>query len=141
MVGLLQRAWDAIPHRWVRSTTYLIFIGAGLVSLAAPSRVLEAELGHSWTLAWGIYLAAGGVLCLAGSATDRWLGEFAGLPLIGSAIFVYAAIILSTVTEATWRLPPGLILMAFDVLLLDRWLDVRAISIASQRAHTPHRRE
>lgn len=70
-----------------------------------------------------VFLGIGGILCLLGQLADRWVGELLGLPLVASAMSVFAVL---TVRDNGWNpisAPSVLMLAAFGLMFFMRWID------------------
>lgn len=129
----------ALPsRRAVRVAGYAMMTAAGGVAFAIPVSSIRDETGWLVYL-WAGFLLLGGSLCTAGAATDRWIGELAGLPLISSAFGVYFVVLVlaRTVTGAA----AGLAFGAVALFMWARWHDVSKIRQEADRAAHPGPRE
>lgn len=108
---------------------YSFAVAAGIAAtVTAPPSMLEV-IGSGWARLWALYLLAGGIVCLVGvlmrrGARGDWLGEFVGLPLIGTAVAVYGAVAMSTLNSAAGRGAGVCLLGMLASLLAVRWLRV-----------------
>ena len=111
---------------------------AGGVAFAIPVSSIQATTGWLVYL-WATFLLVGGGLCGYGAATDRWIGELAGLPLISSAFAVYFVVLIlaRTVSGAA----AGLAFGAVALFLWARWHDVSKVRQEADRAAHPGPRE
>lgn len=118
---------------------------SGVFLIISPSELVAGEVSHIVDRAWSISMVISSLTCLAGSLTDRWFGEYAGIPLLASVIAFYGlAAMLSADIEVNWvslfwivsvpQLYGSLTLVAFSLLILSfsgglwaRWMDVRSI--------------
>jgi hypothetical protein len=85
---------------------------------------------------WAIFMMVGGVLCLLGSLSDRWIGEYAGLPLVISTVWLYGGILVAAgfTGELSYvRLAIGLLFISFGFKALGRWQDIRDLVRAHGR--------
>ena len=81
------------PPRYTRIIGYLMMAAGGATAFAIPAPSIQAATG--WVVyLWAAFLLAGGSLCAYGALTDRWIGEYTGLPLISSAFGVYAVVLV-----------------------------------------------
>lgn len=109
---------------------YAIMTLAGLAIIAfAPPSLLEV-LGPIQARVSGVFLLLGGSICFGGVLVTRgkdndWLGEYAGLPGIITALVSYATVAALTVGSVPGRTGGVLIFYGFIVLLYVRWLRVR----------------
>jgi hypothetical protein len=132
------------PRRWTRVVAYALMGAAGLASLAWPSPSVERATSATSGITvyvWAGMLALGGISCAAGSATDRWLGEYAGLwPLIVT-FSVYA--LVSASTGRATAIAGACALGSIALLLIARWRDVAHIrrEVARYRAVAQYRAE
>jgi hypothetical protein len=102
----------------MRAAAYGMFTGAGLTVIY----VGDPPFPWNYSL-MSAFMAVGGVLCLAGQVTDRWLGELLGLPLVGTAMLVFGVL---TVRDVGWNLisaPSVLILFGVGLMFFMRWVD------------------
>lgn len=112
--------------RWAATISYALFAAAGAVFIAAdiliPAYGVTAEV-----MAWFMVL---GALCSAfGAVTVRWVGEFAGLPLLGTAMVGLGIEIWWYGRDnSPWlALANGLLLLAVAGIMVTRWRQVLAI--------------
>jgi hypothetical protein len=111
---------------------------AGGVAFAIPVSSIQAATGWLVYL-WATFLLAGGLLCGYGAATDRWIGELLGLPLISSAFGVYFIVLSLALTVRAAAV--ALVFGAVALILLGRWQDVSMIRREADRAAHPGPRE
>jgi hypothetical protein len=105
----------------VLSGIFLMFDPSRIVTLAVPSWV-----GQAWT----ICMVASALICLYGAVTDRWLGEYTGIPLLASVMLMYGGSALSVAKDEpnnTTLIGFGLILVGFGCGLWARWKDVETL--------------
>lgn len=120
------------PRRRWRVAGYILMGGAGLVALLnAHATTVAASTG--WlAYVWAAWLLLGGAMAAVGSATDRWLGEYAGLPLLIASLASYASVLL--LSGHLGALAGSLLLAGFASKLVARWQDVATVRREAQRA-------
>lgn len=112
------------PPRPARLIGYSLFTLAGLAAVLWPAPSVESASG--WLVyVWAAWLLTGGLMSAVGTATDRWIGEFAGLPLLFAAFAVYALVVatggrLSSIAGAC-------VLAGIAAKLVARWQDVSVV--------------
>ena len=121
----------AAPRRWSRVVGYALMAAAGAGAAIVPTPSVERVTGPAVYL-WAAFLLIGGVLCLYGAASDRWIGELAGLPLLYAAWGVYSVVLAATGGSAA--VVASLALGAVGCLLYGRWRDVSLIRHEATRA-------
>ena len=110
----------------IRVVAYLLISVGGVFlvisDLLVPTYGLLAEV-----MAW--FLAVGGLFAALGAITERWVGEFTGLPLAAAAFVVLSFYIYNSgKDEVPWIAAANLCLLAaFAALLMARWRVVLAI--------------
>lgn len=115
-------------RRIERAVGYLCISAAGIFLSFAPSKIIGDNVSPWVELSWSISMFISGSICLYGSITDKWIGEYAGAPLLLSVMFLYAAACLRSAWGESWTLFAfGLIVAAYGWSLWGRWKDVRAI--------------
>lgn len=97
---------------------------AGVGAAVVPTPSVERATGPLVYL-WAAFLVVGGVLSAYGAATDRWIGEHTGLPLLWAAFGVYSVILASVLAPAS--VVASLAIGAFGLLLFGRWRDIAAV--------------
>lgn len=109
------------PHRVARAVAYALFALAGIAAIAWPSPAVATATG--WLVyVWAAFLLFGGTMATVGAVTDRWIGEYAGLPLLFSAFGVYSLVIGSTARLTS--VAGAFALGAITAKLFARWQDV-----------------
>ncbi|GAB3856531.1 hypothetical protein GCM10029963_53060 [Micromonospora andamanensis] len=118
------------PRRWSRVAGYAMMAAAGVGAAAYPTPSVQDATGPLVYL-WASFLMLGGLLAAAGAATDRWIGEHIGLPLLWAAHGVYAVVLLSSLAPAS--VVASLALAGFALLLYGRWRDVATVRLEATR--------
>jgi hypothetical protein len=115
-----------VPIKVLRCIAYGLMGGAGVLLMFSPA--LRHDLGPVGFL-MAIFLAVGGFVSGAGALTERWVGEYVGIPLLSASFAVFG--IISTVAAiesapliATANLS---LLLAVSAGLLARWREARAV--------------
>lgn len=118
-------------RRPLRVLTYgFLAAGAGVL-LIDPTRSLEGQsLQIRWV--WSGFLLLGTLLSIYGSARDRYLVEFIGLPFLMTSLTVF--VVLLGVAHTTGSIAFGCFLLALVIVLQSRWLDLWRLTGASTRA-------
>lgn len=113
-------------YRRVRAVMYALLVVAGVCAVIFPSKLVQDQVGGVVVFVWSacIVVSAGGAFY--GAATDKWIGEYSGLPLLSISLGLYS---ISAILGAGLNPSPlfayGLVVAAFSVGLYARWLDVR----------------
>jgi hypothetical protein len=119
------------PRRVARVVGYAMMAAAGATAFAIPVRSIHAATGWLVYL-WAGFLLLGGLLCMLGAATDRWIGELVGLPLISSAWAVYFVVL--TLALSVRGIAAGLAFGAVALMTWARFQDVSKIRREADRA-------
>lgn len=113
--------------RSLRAVAYTLMVLAGAVI------VWQEPFGMYYKV-MGVFCVVGGLTSALGAATDRWGGEYVGLPLISTAMLTFAGITIRDVYEqAGWLAVPSIaLLVAFGGIVASRWIDVLAVRRAAR---------
>jgi hypothetical protein len=112
--------------RVLRTIGYALIGLAGTLLILSP--IFPPEVGTGGTvMAW--FLAVGGGLSALGTATNRWVGEFMGLPLLGVSFLVFALLSADDgFEEAPYIVAANVSLLAgLALLMFARWRSVLAV--------------
>jgi hypothetical protein len=124
--------------RAARFTGYTMMAAGGAAAMVWPSPAVQAATSPTagaLVYVWAGLLAVGGVSSAYGAATDRWLGEYAGLwPLMATFTVYGIAAFVGTRGPVAWA--GGLVLLAIAGLLLARWREVALIRREAAREVT-----
>ena len=113
----------------------LLAVGAGVL-LADPTKSLQGQSVYiRWI--WSGFLLAGTLLAIYGSARDRHMGEFLGIPMLSTALSVFVVLLFAAHT--TGSIAFGCIIASLIVVLSSRWLDLWRLVVASTRAERGRR--
>lgn len=113
-------------NRW-RAVMYFLMSAAGVCAVLFPSDLVKDQVGSIVVASWSLGLVLSAVTCCYGALTDKWIGEYSGLPLLAAVLFLYGC---SAMLGAGFNPSPlfayGLIIIGVSSGLVARWLDVRA---------------
>lgn len=87
------RAYLPLLTRIARGIQYLGLTAAGVGLLSTPTLLLKSTLG-TVVYGWAAFLTLGGTLCLLGTVTKVWAGEFTGLTLLITANAVWGGALI-----------------------------------------------
>jgi hypothetical protein len=100
----------------------------GLWFITEPSSLLATAMGTT-IYVWALFLIVGGVLCLVGTITRLWIGEFTGLTLLffGNAAWAFVLIGLAFSPQANnTSAKYGLALLSLSLSAFAyRWGEIR----------------
>ena len=104
---------------------------SGLFLSLHPSRLVTASVPAWVATAWAICMIVSAGICFFGAVTDRWIGEFSGIPLLSSVMALYGlsalSVVRTTEPENLTLFGFSLILLSFSAGLLARWRDVQSL--------------
>lgn len=111
----------------------------GAIMIYDPTRSL-AEQGVLIRWIWGIFLVAGAIFSIYGTVKDRWLPEWAGLPLQG---FTMAGLVWALIAAGgnTARIAFALFLSSIVVMLAGRWWDLFVLGRSTWRIAKRERKQ
>jgi len=120
-----------------RITRVVMYVGlflAGLITTIYPSSLVIDQVGGVVVIFWSVSMMFSSALCAYGSFTDRWIGEYSGIPLLASVLALYgiSAITSSVKIDSGPLLAYGVVVLAFASGLAARWKDVSDIKKTSQ---------
>lgn len=127
-----------LPRRSTRVVGYGLFSAAGVAALVWSVPSVQSAGGPIIVWAWGLSFAVGGAVACAGSATDRWLGELAGLPLLAAVFIVWGLSVLAQGRSVAYA--AGVLLVAVGAVLWARWRDVDVVRREAGRQAQRERR-
>lgn len=120
--------------RGARLVGYALMGVAGVAAMVWPQPTVQAATASVGPLAywWAGLLVLGGFTSAAGAASDRWLGEYAGLwPLV--AVFAVFGLAAFASNRGAVAYAGGLALLAIGALFVGRWHDVALIRREADR--------
>lgn len=111
--------------RGARALMYGCLVFAGVCAMFFRSDLVDRQVGPVVNFIWAVCMAISSSICLYGALSDKWIGEYSGLPLLFSVLGLYG---LSALFGADWNPSPlfgyGLIVVGFSSGLIARWQDV-----------------
>jgi uncharacterized membrane protein YhaH (DUF805 family) len=112
--------------RWAGFTAYLMWAVAVMLFLSDSDIYYEYGLETS---IMAVFIVVGSLLSAIGAATDRWMGEFVGLPLLATAFPVLGLLNLREIHEDTFVLATGEMFITFGIsaMVSARWRVVLAV--------------
>jgi len=117
-----------INRSW-RIPQYTGLVMSGTFLLIEPSTLVVEQVTRFVAVAWAVGMIFSACVCLYGAFTDKWIGEYAGLPLLASVIAFYgvSAIVSTQPGGGLVRIAFGIVLLSFASGLVARWRDVRSV--------------
>lgn len=117
-------------RRTGRVLMYGSLVVSGSVATVYPSQIVLYQTRESVALFWSLSMVVSAVICLYGSVTDRWIGEYVGIPLLSTTMIFYGLIALRSAghdgfTGALFAY--GFLILAFAFGLFARWRDIQLI--------------
>lgn len=129
-------------RRFGRVFMYSGLVLSGIFLTIEPSGLTVQQVGTGWTLAWAWGIIVGAGMSLYSAATDEWIGEYSGLPLLASCLGLYGFSAIAGYDDKAGDanyvlLAFGCIVLSFTSGLCARWRDVQNIKkLASQGDQT-----
>lgn len=105
---------------------YAGLAGAGTWLLADPSQLLQLALGVV-VYGWAAFLVLGGTLCLVGTLTKIWIGEYLGLILLFFANIIWGGALIyatSAMGYPSSSAKYGTVLIAWAFGFIYRWGEI-----------------
>lgn len=106
---------------------YAGLTGAGVWFITEPSQLLQTGMGTTVYI-WAVFLVFGGVLCLVGTMTKLWIGEFTGLILLFFGNLAWASVLAgaSVTSGNTTSAKYGIVLVSLAMCAFAyRWGQIR----------------
>lgn len=129
-------------RRVERICKYAGLVVAGVFLTISPAPLVRDQVSVHVQYMFSICLTISAAMCLWGSVTDRWLGEYGGIFLLTSTMWFYGG----TAALAWWPYREhkealyiagfSLILISFGFSLLARWKDVRRVKLQASEVVT-----
>jgi hypothetical protein len=138
--GALSFTTRSTLQRIVRAVAYGLIGAAGALLLISPVFMADAT-PTAVLMSW--FILVGGTSSALGTATDRWVGEFVGLPLLGPAFAVFGAITYRESHVAAPYLAAAnlTLLLGLALLFMARWIYVLGVFHAADRLTRKNRRK
>lgn len=116
-----------------RAITFTMMVAYALFTLAGVSVYwegvprLEEIWPHWYTVAWGTFMAAGGVLGFVSSPRGIWLAERPAILLCGTGLAAYSASVLNLHLSGASgnQVVPWAVSMTGLLFLTTRWIRIR----------------
>lgn len=125
---------SAPRRRLVYALGYTLMATAGIAAVAWPARSVSAAASplNPLIYVWAAFLILGGGVSAFGAVTDRWIGEYTGLPLLASVFGIYglAAIAIAPATDWT-SLAGGCTFLGVTAAFAARWAEMGAVRRAA----------
>lgn len=144
MTGSGPPRWRWVHRRWVHMVGYLLMAAAGVCAVIWPTRSVEEATNRldALILLWAGFLLVGGLLSAYGALTDRWFGEYTGLPLLAVVFVVYGIGALTLGPSSGWTsVAGGMVFLGVSCLLLGRWRETFLLRRAAAAQARAARRE
>lgn len=123
---------DLKIRRMGRVLMYAGLAVSGVLATIFPSKLVSDEVTHVVATIWAVCMIVSALICLYGAVTDRWIGEYTGLPLLASVLALYGGSALAASdSESLPLLAYGILVLSFAFGLSSRWKDVSEIKKAS----------
>lgn len=119
--------------RWLRAATYVVIMTGGAWAFAWPSANLVGYGSGLVAIAYATAMFLGGAACLIGAATDRWMGELIGLPLVVPASAGLTVVLAVTIGDSLGRGTVAIVALTCTMLLADRWRGVIKVERLDRR--------
>ena len=120
-------------RRQERVFAYLALVTAGILLTIEPSGIISGSVSPWIETAWSLCMIVSALICLLGSATDRWVGEYTGIPLLSSVLGLYSiAACLTAWGDSIPLFAFGMMLGGLAFKLVARWKDVRGVKYLAE---------
>lgn len=112
-------------------SAYLLILTCG-VALPFQLHLYQGIIEWLW-LVMSAWMGFGGLVSALGQLAQRWVGEFVGLPMIGSALMSFG-VLQANVQDWSWlAIPSTSLLWAFALISIERFRNVSGMYRASVR--------
>lgn len=119
---------DLKRNRSWRVPMYAGLVVSGIFVTVDPSELVAQQVSHLVSILWAVGMIVSAAICLYGAVTDKWIGEYTGIPLLASVLMLYGgSAILATGTGGLLIAGYGLTMVSFSCGLVARWFDVRKV--------------
>ncbi|QEM40894.1 MAG: hypothetical protein [Phage AS32] len=113
---------------------YLGLFLSGAFALYDPPQLIESQTTAKVVTAWAAGMIISSLMCLYSSVTDRWIGEYSGLPLLFSVLGLFGFAVLWSALELN-SVPVcaySFVILAFASGLVARWQDIREVKVNAE---------
>lgn len=121
-------------RRLARVLAYFLWAVSGIILISNPSGLINTSLTGAIVYVWSIFIMLGGISSFLGSITDRWIGEYVGLPMVISSVWLYGGLFIFAGTFTYVKLAVGLLFISFGLKALGRWQDIRDLVDAHRKS-------
>lgn len=127
--NILRSTWRLIDeprfHRLFWLSRYILIAIAGFFAIARPPSSIATELGGPGSFAWGILLAAGGIMGAIFVLRHSWLWERIAIWLVsgGWLMYLITVIYIHLNSEGNRLVQAGAILFIL-IALVDRYAEI-----------------
>lgn len=120
--------------RALRIPKYSFLCAAGFILLTDPSNIVVDQVSRPVSIAWALCMSLAALICLWGTVTDKWIGEFTGLPLLGGvlAFYGFAGLLSGRERDSLTVIAFGLIVLAFGLGAIARWSELIEVKNAHE---------
>ena len=122
-----------------RVLMYFSLVVSGCVATIYPSQLVQYQTNPTIGVFWSVCMTVSSAICLYGSVTDRWIGEYTGIPLLSTTMIFYGLIALKSAGHDGYSgalFAYGFLILAFAFGLFARWRDIQLIKQhAGEMAH------
>lgn len=128
----VKRVWQRIREPRIQRVVYTIVYGTlslvGVIVLMRPPQTVMGEIGHTLSIMWGLFLALAVVAAVAAIPGWWWLEKLGGISAtVGIIIYAVITFMLHFSEPVGNRLPQGLVIAAFALLLGIRAYEIRGL--------------
>jgi len=124
---------ESIDHTLQRVLVpvYAFCIASGVAAWIWQPPAFEHAVSNDWLIrVWSVFMVTGSLACFVGTLIPRgaegdWFGEFIGLPLVGCAVAMFAAVALKVTPDQRGYIAGICLALAMSFLVWARWLRVR----------------
>lgn len=113
----------------VQTLIYVLCFFGGLSTLTDPPRSIEGAFGNGITLAWGLFALIGGFMGVYAAPTGKWLIEKPAIIACGTAIILYAGIVINLHFTSTGNRIPQIVFILIGLLhFINRYWRIKPYS-------------
>ena len=117
----------------LRAGSYSALLVSGIGAVVLTPNIISNQLSTTLTDVWGAFAVLGGLLSLYGTLTERFRFELVGMPLVATAIFMYAFTLWTLTAEVATRLSQAAATTGLFLLILIRVVDL--VLVAAKAKH------